>query len=56
MNCEDCTFYTYDEMDDEWYCTVNMEEDDYAHLIQGHYRQCPYYRHEDEYEVVRHQM
>ena len=33
-----------------------MDGDDYARLIQGHYRQCPYYRHEDEYQIVRHQM
>ena len=29
---------------------------DYAHLLLGHSRECPYYRHEDEYQIVRHQM
>ena len=56
MNCEDCSYFEYDEDDEEWYCTVNMDEDDYARLIQGHYRHCPYYRHDDEYQIVRHQM
>ncbi len=56
MNCEECTFYVYDEDDDDWYCSVDIDEDDYAHLLQGHYRQCPYYRHDDEYQIVRHQM
>ena len=56
MYCEDCTFYMYDDEDETWYCTVNMDEDDYVRLMQGHYRQCPYYRHDDEYAVVRHQM
>ncbi len=48
MNCEDCNYYVYDEDDDDWYCTVNMDEYNYARLVQGHYRQCPYYRHEDD--------
>ena len=56
MNCEECNYYAYDEDEDFWYCTVNMDEDDYARLAQGLIRQCPYYRHEDEYQVVRHQM
>lgn len=56
MNCDNCNYFVYDEDDDDWYCTVNMDEDDYARLIQGRYRQCPYYRHEDEYQIVRHQM
>ena len=56
MNCEDCAFYAYDEDDDMWYCTVDMDEDDYARLMHGHYRQCPFYRCGDEYQVVKHQM
>ena len=54
--CEECCFYVYDEDDEAWFCTVNMDEDDYARLLQGQYRQCPYYRPGDEYQIVRHQM
>ena len=32
------------------------DEDDAARLMQGHYRECPYYQLDDEYAVVRHQM
>ena len=56
MNCADCAYYEYDEDDEEWYCTVDMDEDDYARLMQGHYRQCPFFRLGDEYRVVRKQI
>ena len=35
---------------------VDMDEDDAARLMQGHYKECPYYQLDDEYAVVRHQM
>lgn len=56
MNCEECTYYTYDEDDEAYYCTVSMDEDDYARLMQTDTRGCPYYSRDDEYEIVRHQM
>ena len=33
-----------------------MDEDDAARIMQGHYKECPYYQNDDEYAVVRHQM
>ena len=56
MNCEECAFYAYDEDDDAYFCTVDMDEDDYAKMMTDHRSQCPYYRNGDEYVVVRHQM
>ena len=56
MHCEECAYYEYDEDDDMYYCTVNMDEDDYARLIERNYRECPYYCSGDEYRVVRKQM
>ena len=44
------------EDDETYYCEVDMDEDDAARLMQGHYRECPYYQLDDEYAVVRHQM
>ena len=55
MNCEECTYYAYDEEDEYWYCTADMDEDDMARLMNGG-RECPFYRDADEYKVVRHQM
>ena len=46
----------YDEEDEEYYCSVNMDEDDMARFMQSSYKECPYFRNGDEYKVVRHQM
>ena len=53
MNCETCAYFAYDE---EYYCSVDMDEDDYARLMQDAHRKCPFWRDGDEYAVVRHQM
>ncbi len=54
--CETCAFYNYDDEFDEWYCDVNMDEDDMYRLMTGNYKECPYYSNGDEYAIVRHQM
>jgi hypothetical protein len=56
MHCDDCTYYEYDEDDETYYCGVNMDEDDYAKLMNNSRSECPYYRNNNEYEVVKHQM
>ena len=48
--------YTYDEECDEYYCDVNLDEDEYYRFVSSDYKECPYYRSGDEYKVVRHQM
>ena len=48
--------FEYDEDDEEYYCSVNMDEDDMARFVQSSYKRCPFYRSGDEYRVVRHQM
>ena len=54
--CETCAYYVYDEEFEDYFCDVDMDEDDTARLISGHYRECPFWRSGDEYETVRHQM
>lgn len=55
-SCDFCAYNEYDEEDDCYYCSVNMDEDDMARFIQSSYKTCPYYKSGDEYQVVRHQM
>ena len=55
-SCDSCVYNVYDEDDETYYCEVDMDEDDAARLMQGHYRECPYYQLDDEYAVVRHQI
>ena len=56
MECETCTYYTYDEDDDEYYCSCYMDQDDVARLENSRSKKCPYWRSGDEYAVVKHQM
>lgn len=55
LRCDECAYFEYDEDDEEYYCSVNMDEDDYSRLVESRYQTCPYYRNGDEYAVVRHQ-
>lgn len=54
--CDTCTYLEYDEDDECYYCSMDMDEDDYARLVGKSVKNCPYYRDGDEYKVVRHQM
>lgn len=56
MRCDDCAYFEYDDEDEAYYCSINMDEDDYQRFVSTGYRECPYYRNGDEYAVVRHQM
>ena len=56
MNCETCAFYMYDEDYEEYICSADMDEDDYASIAYGNRKQCPFWRNGDEYDLVRHQV
>lgn len=56
INCDTCSFLVYDEELEEYVCDVWMDEDEYARVIGSGYRACPYFRDDDEYRIVRHQM
>ncbi len=53
--CEECEYYAYDDDNEEYVCTKEMDEDDYSVLIRGGFENCPFFRDGDEYSVVRHQ-
>lgn len=59
-NCEDCDYYEWDEESEAFFCSCGMDEDDLARLVEGRSHgkggYCPYYRHQDEYQLVKHQM
>jgi len=56
MNCDTCAYFAWDEEYEEYYCTVDMDEDEVYLLQMNHYEECPFYRNGDEYKVVRHQL
>ena len=55
-SCETCVFYDYDEDWDTYTCQVNLDEDEMYRFLSGTQQACPYFRMDDEYAVVRHQM
>ena len=55
-NCEECVHYDYDDEVDAYYCTMDLDEDEMYKFLTDSWKNCPYYRNNDEYEVVRHQM
>lgn len=54
--CDFCANYEYDEEDGSYVCMADMDEDEYYHLLTSRSFSCPFYRSNDEYEVVRHQI
>ena len=55
-NCDDCVNYVFDEDCECYVCLVNLDEDEMYRFLTGSQGACPYYRPDDEYGVVRHQM
>ncbi|WP_313528427.1 DUF6472 family protein [Anaerotignum sp.] len=55
-NCDTCMYFCYDDVYDEYYCQVNLDEDEMERFLRDENRGCPYYRLEDEYKTVRKQM
>lgn len=55
-NCEYCMNYEYDEDYECYVCTQNLDEDEMVRFVKGDFSECPYYRHGDEYKIVRKQM
>lgn len=54
--CDTCAYYIYDEEYGGYVCDMDLDEDDYARLLENRSRSCPCYTNGDEYRVVRHQM
>ena len=54
--CEECIYYAYDEEYEEYYCTVEMDEDDYARMSYDSHSGCAHFTRGDEYTIVRKQM
>lgn len=54
-DCADCWNYDYDEEEDEYYCAVDMDEDEYYRWLTRPQNDCPYFRGGDEYTIARKQ-
>lgn len=54
--CDMCVNYEFDEEEECYCCMVNLDEDEMYRFLSGNERDCPYFRMDDEYGVVRRQM
>lgn len=55
-SCETCRNYVYDEDYEYYVCDMDLDEDEMYRFLSGTQRECPYFRLDDEYAVVRHQI
>lgn len=55
-SCDMCVNYVYDEDYECYTCLVNLDEDELVRFLTDRFSDCPYFRLDDEYAVVRHQM
>lgn len=55
-NCESCVNYVYDDDYDCYVCLANLDEDEMSRFLTSTNYTCPYFRLDDEYGVVKHQM
>ncbi len=53
--CETCWHYDYDEEYEEYYCLMDLDEDEVYRIISSKNQRCPYYRQGDEYYLARRQ-
>lgn len=53
--CETCANYVYDEYEDYYFCQAHMDEDEVGRFLRGSEKNCPYYRNDDDYKLVKKQ-
>ena len=53
--CDMCTNYVYDEIEDYYYCNANLDEDDMYRFMKGSMDSCSYFTLDDEYSIARKQ-
>ena len=53
--CETCWHFDYDEEYEEYYCKMDLDEDEVYRLYTNPKVRCPYYRQGDDYTLARRQ-
>ncbi len=54
-DCETCWYYEYDEEFDEYYCMMDLDEDEIYRRQTERNGRCIYYRQGDDYTLARRQ-
>lgn len=50
--CEQCSYYVYDEEYDDYFCSVNLDEDEMERYMSQSTENCHYFSLYDEYKIV----
>ena len=53
--CDTCWYFDYDEEYDEYYCMMELDEDEVYRFFCSRQTRCPYYRQGDDYTLARRQ-
>ena len=53
--CDTCWHYDYDEEYDEYFCMMDLDEDEVYRFFSTPGGRCPYYRQGDDYTLARRQ-
>ena len=53
--CDYCQYNSFDEESEEYYCSVDLDEDDIERFFSGNDKECSYYKPYDEYKLVQKQ-
>ena len=54
-DCDTCENLVFDEEMQEYVCDIDMDEDEMLRFMTYANYNCPYYRADDEYRIVRKQ-
>ena len=53
--CDTCWYFDYDEEYEEYYCMMDLDEDEVHRFFSAPQSRCPYYRQGDDYTLARRQ-
>ena len=53
--CDTCWYYDYDEEYEEYYCMMDLDEDELYRIYTSPNNHCPFYRQGDDYTLARKQ-
>ena len=54
--CEFCLYLNYDELYDEYFCSLNLDQDDIERLKYTKHANCHYFKMGDDYTIVKKQI
>ncbi len=53
--CDTCWYFDYDEEQDEYFCMMDLDEDEVYRFFSTPNGRCSYYRQGDDYTLARRQ-